>query len=191
MNERKAKLNREIQLSCYLDGVLSPDERFQVKERLDTSSEYRETFLKLKAVSSLIHESGSLHLSPEDEKAFDDELTRRLRTLSPRPSLLAWLISPFIWFWELSWQWRVAFAMTIFLVGYIPVVMQTPLDHGANSIPLIDSDYSNCETFFNANPEAGYDLYGVIYEEEDSLKPKKTPTNEERSPVGYFTKHRA
>ncbi len=191
MSEWNARHHQEDEyLSRYLDGELSPKERRKVESRLDRDPEYRESFSRMKAASDLLRETVQLRLTPEEEAAFDASLVRHLRSFSPPEVEKSAFHNPLRYLWGLSWQWQAAIVMTLVLVGYIPILMQTPIEDGMESAPLIHSDYSNCETFFQVNPEAGYDLYGVLSEEEN--EPEETPVIKENdSPIGYFSRNRA
>lgn len=191
MSEWNARHHQEDELlSRYLDGELSPEERWKVESRLDREPDYRETFSRMKAASDLLRDTVQFRLTPEEETEFDANLVRCLRSLSPSAIEKTAPGNPLRFLWGLSWQWQAAIVMTLVLVGYIPILMQTPPENGMETTPLIHSDYSNCETFFQVNPEAGYDLYGVLSEEEN--EPEETPAMKENdSPIGYFSRNRA
>ena len=193
MNESHERSNFEETLSRFLDGELTPDERERVETILETSPNHRESFLRMKAVSDILRETTELRLSQEEETAFDSALSRRLRNES-NPSK-GGLPNPFRSLGKLSWQWRTTLALSILLVCYIPVLMQTSHMNDPETVPRINSDYSNSETFFTPNPEAGYDLYGVLPKQdagEDAEKPEKTPpAGDKNSPIGFYSAYRA
>ncbi|MGC9327238.1 MAG: hypothetical protein ACP5I1_06370 [Candidatus Hinthialibacter sp.] len=177
--------------SRFLDQESPPDEVFRLEKQLQASEEDREVLDQLRAVSRLIRENGGLSITPEEEAAFDVQLARRLRVHSASSSWFEKCLAPFQTMRSLSWQWQTVLVMSILLIGYVPFLIQTPLENGPAAAPLIDSDYSNYKTFFNENPQAGYDLYGVLSEEEEKPQPEETPTIEIRSPLGYFSGFRA
>lgn len=181
----------DIELSRYLDGELTLEQRAKAERRLQNSPDRREALQRLQAISGLIQENAGFQLTPEEEDAFDALLSQRLRTVVPKSSLSSNLFAPFRMIRSLSWQWQAAMALSLLLVGYIPVLLRTTLENGPTVSPLINSDYSNCQTFFNANPEAGYDMYGVWSggekdpkkdkEKDQKQSPEKTPTPREKS----------
>ncbi|MBN2326238.1 MAG: hypothetical protein JXR73_03720 [Candidatus Omnitrophica bacterium] len=182
---------RHAAFSRFLDQESPPDEVLHLEKQLEASAEDRDILEQLHAVSRLIRDNAGFSISPEEEAEFDVRLARRLRA-APAPS--SWpqrCLAPFKMIRGLSWQWQTVLAVSLLLICYVPILIQTPLESGLDAAPLIDSDYSNYKTFFNENPQAGYDLYGVLSEEEEKPKPEETPTNDIRSPLGFFSGFRA
>lgn len=193
MNKRNEKPYGDIELSRYLDGELAPEQRAKVEKRLQESSEDRQSLQRLQTLSNCVRENAGFHWTSEEEASFDALLARRLRTVSPKKSWIELLLAPFLTFRNLSWQWQAALALSLLLIGYVPILMKTPLDDGPDSAPLINSDYPNYETFFDADPEAGYDLYGVGIkpDEDERQSPEKTPTpSEKNSSIQLNAPHR-